>query len=140
TVNFIVNSCDEAAKSLPNTYESRYRGRIVKGAALALKARTLLYAASPLYNSNEPYVPVSDPELRKMVGYTSYDPSRWQLAADASKAVLDWAAEGWSELYYGADTNAVDRYEEIFINPNINEVILSAGLMGPTTSNYFVRF
>src|SRR5690606_14856444 len=37
TVNFIVNSCDEAAKNLPNTYESRYRGRIVKGAALALK-------------------------------------------------------------------------------------------------------
>src|SRR5690606_40114178 len=60
SVNFIVNSCDEAAKNLPNTYESRYRGRIVKGAALALKARTLLYAASPLYNSNEPYVPVAD--------------------------------------------------------------------------------
>ena len=45
-----------AARYLPNNYESRYLGRIVKGAALALKARVLLYAASPLFNSNEPYV------------------------------------------------------------------------------------
>ena len=141
TVNFIVKSCDDAAQSLPNGYESRYRGRIVKGAALALKARTLLYAASPLFNSNEPYVPVSDPELRKLIGYTSYDPNRWKLAADASKAVLDWAKNesGWCSLYYGK-TNPVDRYEEIFVNSNVNEIILDAGLIGMNTNNYFIRF
>ncbi len=141
TVNFIVNSCDEAAKSLPNNYPAMYRGRIVKGAALALKARTLLYAASPLFNSDEPYQPVANPELRAMIGYTSYDANRWKLAADASKAVLDWAAteSGGCELYYGK-TNPVDRYEEIFINPNVKEIILDAGLMGTNTVNYFCRF
>ena len=141
TVNFIVNSCNQAAESLPNSYPSRYQGRIVKGAALALKARTLLYAASPLFNSSEPYQPVGDPELRAMIGYTEYDPNRWKLAAEASKAVLDWAADesGWCKLYTGMD-NPVDRYEEIFINPNVDEIILDAGLMGTNTTNYFVRF
>lgn len=142
TVDFIVKSCDDAAKDLPNVYDSRFRGRIVKGAALALKARTLLYAASPLYNSGEPYVPVSDPALRAMVGYTDgYKEDRWRLAAEASKAVLDWAKteSGWCGLYMGKN-NPVDRYEEIFINPNNNEIILDAGLMGTNTNNYFVRF
>jgi hypothetical protein len=140
TVNFIVRECDEAAKSLPNTYPSNYKGRIVKGAALALKARTLLYAASPLFNSAQPYMAAGG-ELRNMIGYPGYDAARWQLAANASKAVLDWAANesGWCALYMGK-TNPVDRYEEIFVNPNVNEIILDAGLMGTTTGNYFVRF
>jgi SusD family. len=140
TVNFIVSECDEAAKHLPNSYPTNFRGRVVKGAALALKARTLLYAASPLFNSAESYLPASG-DLRAMIGYTNYDANRWQLAANASKAVLDWAAteSGWCELYRGQN-NAVDRYEEIFINPNVNEIILDAGLMGTNTGNYFVRF
>lgn len=140
TVDFIVKSCDEAAKDLPDSYESKYRGRIVKGAALALKSRVLLYAASPLFNSTQPYVPVGDPKLKQLVGYGDYDINRWKLAADASKAVLDWASQsGWCTLYKGK-SNPVDRYEEIFINPSVDEIILDAGLMGTSTNNYFVRF
>lgn len=141
TVDFIVSQCDESAKNLPSTYESKYRGRITKGAALALKSRTLLYAASPLWNSNEPYVPVSDPKLREMVGYPSYDASRWQLAADAAKAVLDWAANesGGCVLYKGIADYA-DNYEQIFLSPYVPEIILDAGYGGLTTDNYFIRF
>lgn len=141
TVEFLVGECEEAARSLPDSYESRYLGRIVKGAALALKARVLLYAASPLFNSDDPYVPVTDPELREMIGYPGYDPSRWEDAVAANKAVLDWALteSGWCKLY---DTPAdpVDRYEEIFVNPANPEIILDAGLMGTTTNGYFCRF
>ena len=132
TVDFIVKSCDDAAQYLPNVYQdNRYLGRIVKGAALALKARTLLYAASPLFNSNEPYVPISNAELRAMTGYTSHDPNRWQLAVDANKAVLDWAKNesGWCKLYNEKATPR-DSYEEIFVNPAVPEIILDAGTMG----------
>ena len=110
TVEFLVGECEEAARYLPNSYESRYLGRIVKGAALALKARVLLYAASPLFNSDDPYVAVTDPELREMIGYPGYDASRWKLAADANKAVLDWAQNesGWCRLYATPD-DPVDR-------------------------------
>ena len=141
TVDFIVEECDQAARHLPNGYESRYLGRIVKGAALALKARTLLYAASPLFNSEETYVPVSDPELREMIGYPNYDASRWERAAEANKAVLEWAENesGWCSLYKGMD-NPADRYEEIFVNSTVPEIILDAGLMGTSTSGYFCRF
>ena len=142
TIDFIVNSCDEAAKNLPNTYPSMYRGRIVKGAALALKSRTLLYAASDLFN--EGYnVSASNPNFKQeMIQLPNGDrQERWSRAADAAKAVLDWATNesGWCELYQGKD-NPVDRYEEIFINPNVKEIILDAGLMGTNSTNYFVRF
>lgn len=141
TVDFIVKSCDEAAAELPNVYPGNFRGRIVKGAALALKSRTLLYAASDLFNDGynvSPTDPKFKPELIRYIDGSRQD--RWQLAADASKAVLDWAqSSGWCTLYT-EKANYVDRYEEIFINPNVNEIILDAGLMGTTTTNYFVRF
>jgi hypothetical protein len=94
-----------------------------------------------LFNADEPYMPLGNPAVRELVGYPAYDANRWKLAADASKAVLDWASNesGWCSLYYGK-TNAVDRYEEIFVNPNVNEIILDAGLMGTNTGNYFCRF
>ncbi len=50
-VNFIVANCDSAIKVLPKTYDATNTGRATLGAAMALKSRTLLYAASPLYNN-----------------------------------------------------------------------------------------
>lgn len=112
TVQFIVDECDEAAKYLPNAYENTYRGRVTKGAALALKARTLLYAASPLFNPRDgkayyedgvndgDFGIAVDPEVKKYICYDTYDANRWKLAADASKAVIDWAASesGWCRI------------------------------------------
>ncbi len=50
-LDFIVTECDAAAKELPEDHEDFYQetGRMTKGAAMAVKARALLYAASPLY-------------------------------------------------------------------------------------------
>ncbi len=50
-VNFIVRDCDDAVAKLPATYPSSLRGRATKTVAQMLKARTLLYAASPLFNT-----------------------------------------------------------------------------------------
>ncbi len=112
TINFIVTECDEAAKYLPNSYENIYRGRVTKGAALALKSRTLLYAASPLFNpidgkayyedgiNDGDYSKTINPEIKKYVCYESYDANRWKIAADAAKAVIDWAENesGWCHV------------------------------------------
>ena len=71
-VNQIVSDCDSAAAVLlPSMSDQSVsdRGRASQTAALALKARTLLYAASPLNN----------PEG---------DAAKWQKAADAAKAVI----------------------------------------------------
>ncbi|WPR77657.1 RagB/SusD family nutrient uptake outer membrane protein [Algoriphagus sp. NG3] len=103
-VDFIVWSCDEAAALLPDSYPSSFNGRITKGVALALKGRVLLYAASPLHNTTTPYLPES-PEL---TGYGNYDEGRWMSAANANKAVLDWAASAGVSLVNSSDDPAVN--------------------------------
>lgn len=67
---FIITELDEAIAMLPLTYAAADQGRITKGAAMSIKSRTLLYAASPLNNS-------------------ANDKTKWQKAADAAKAVID---------------------------------------------------
>ena len=69
-MDFIVTELDKAAKLLPLEYDADNKGRITKGAALAIKSRALLYAASPLNNPTN-------------------DKSKWQKASDAAKAVID---------------------------------------------------
>lgn len=80
-VDFIVNECDDITTDdpvnkiykLPLDYTAfagaNETGRATKGAALALKARVLLYAASPLHNTNDLVL--------------------WQKAAKAAKQVMD---------------------------------------------------
>lgn len=103
-VDFIVQSCDEAAAVLPDSYPSSFNGRITKGVALALKGRVLLYAASPLHNTTTPYLP----ENAELTGYGNYDESRWMSAANANKAVLDWAASAGVSLVNSSDDPAVN--------------------------------
>ncbi len=75
-VDFIVRECDAVAEFLPVSYRdemSQQLGRTTRPFVKALKARTLLYAASPLLN------PEGDVE-------------KWKRAAEANKYVLDNAA------------------------------------------------
>lgn len=77
-VQFIVDEIDEVAPHLPVSYATEVGGEIGRAtrvAAYALKARTLLYAASPLFNPND-------------------DQEKWVKAAEASKHILD-NAEAW---------------------------------------------
>jgi hypothetical protein len=91
-VNQIIKDCDEAAATLPASYPAAMRGRATKIAALALKSRTLLYAASPLFNTATPYLSMPNATDNKLICYGNYDINRWRLAADAAKAVLDESA------------------------------------------------
>ena len=56
-------------------------------AAMALKCRILLYAASPLFNGKP--VSVETENQKELVGYTDYDVNRWKVAADAAKYFMD---------------------------------------------------
>ncbi|HEX8315255.1 MAG TPA: RagB/SusD family nutrient uptake outer membrane protein, partial [Flavisolibacter sp.] len=101
TVNYVVKELDEAAQLLPSpigtysqtlpfgqtAYEDRDYGRVTKGACMALKARLLLYAASPLFNGGA--IPGASEDQKKVAGYPTYDVSRWQKAADAANAVIN---------------------------------------------------
>jgi len=92
TVNFILRDCNEALPALPLHQLGNLRGRIHQGVALAIISRTLLYAASKLYNTETPYLSFADPANNKLVCYGNYDRNRWVAAADAAAAVIfDWA-------------------------------------------------
>ncbi len=95
-INFIVKDCDEAATLLKGL--SMAKGRANEGAALALKARILTYAASDLYDAatakqkSATHAAFTKPEL---LGYvTGSRTDRWQKAKAAAKAVLDLTAYG----------------------------------------------
>jgi hypothetical protein len=67
SIDYAVAQLDDAAQKLPDNNDNNWAlGRATKGAALALKSRLKLYAASPLYNAGT-----------------------WQDAAAAAKAVMD---------------------------------------------------
>ena len=57
-VNFILKDCQDAidAPELPEDQTGALKGRVSKGVALAIKAKTLLYAASPLFNTDTPHL------------------------------------------------------------------------------------
>ncbi|MDP4187739.1 MAG: RagB/SusD family nutrient uptake outer membrane protein [Bacteroidota bacterium] len=86
-VNYIVSECDTAANYLPWVQSGLLYGRVSRGACKSLKARLLLYAASPLFNGGS----IDDskrPELKSIVGYPTYDKERWKLAMDAAAEVI----------------------------------------------------
>ncbi|GGF14075.1 membrane protein [Hymenobacter cavernae] len=87
-IDYLTAELDEIAPQLPIAaeYSAPDYGRVTRGACLALKSRILLQAASPLFNGG---AETSDASLAALVSYPSTDPSRWQKAADAAKAVID---------------------------------------------------
>lgn len=96
-VDFIVAECNEIAGHLPAVYEdSGNIGRATRGAALALKSRTLLYAASDLFNDPSWAGGYSEPDLISMAGTVTDEATRirqWDMAAQAAKDVIDLAGE-----------------------------------------------
>jgi starch-binding outer membrane protein, SusD/RagB family len=85
-VNYIVTELDAAAAGLPIDHLAQDYGRITKGACLALKSRVLLFAASPLFNGGGI---ATDPAVKALTSYPTFDASRWQKAAAAALEVIN---------------------------------------------------
>jgi starch-binding outer membrane protein, SusD/RagB family len=103
-VDTLVNWCDMAAALLPANRPSNDYGKVTSLAALALKARVLLYAASPLYNTPaDMKTAVSGARYGDgrdtLLCYETYSKERWKRAADAAKAVIDAAGASGVSLY-----------------------------------------
>ena len=103
-VDSVVKWCDQAATMLPATRASADFGKVTKLAALALKARILLYAASPIYNTPANLkAEVSGARFGDsrdtVLAYPSYDQERWNKAAKACKDVIDNAGGAGVSLF-----------------------------------------
>ena len=92
TVKFILRILQEAIDcphfpwNISPSDLANWDGRITKAGAMGLKARLLLFVASPLFNNEEPYYP-GEASDKKMTWYGDFQHERW---GDAVKACEDF--------------------------------------------------
>lgn len=104
-VSFIVSELEAAAVDLPvRPLNDASIARITKPIALAFKARTLLQAASPLYNGNADFANLKNNDGKQLISQT-YDENKWKLAADAYKDFINQFVPSTFDLLRKNDAN-----------------------------------
>ncbi|GAA4305208.1 RagB/SusD family nutrient uptake outer membrane protein [Compostibacter hankyongensis] len=136
-IQFITGECDEAAAALPLV--AAEKGRATKGAALALKSRVLLYAASDLHNADASWAPgYAHPEL---VGYVGGNRSaRWQAAKDAAKAVMDLGIYALYKAEPQPGDSIPQNYADIFLLKETSEDIFVKFFLKKNGINNIARY
>lgn len=102
-VDYISKEMVLAAQALPEKRDRQNINRATKGAALAVRAKALLYTASPINNPRpedpDKFSDFTDHQGRILMAQT-YDESKWAKAAAAAKDVIDLATKtGVYKLY-----------------------------------------
>ncbi|MCK9413427.1 MAG: RagB/SusD family nutrient uptake outer membrane protein [Prolixibacteraceae bacterium] len=124
-IKFISDQCDSAAFYLPlKQVGGDNIVRATKGAAMALKSRTLLYAASDLYNNEAAWAGGVNKELVGYVGGNRTE--RWTAAKNAAKAVIDLGVYSLYKPTPASTDEAIKNYSDIF-------------LLNETTEDIFIR-
>ncbi|MGI6242470.1 MAG: RagB/SusD family nutrient uptake outer membrane protein [Prevotella sp.] len=99
-VDWIDKEMVEVSKHLPAVYESDLDwGRATSVMALAIRAKTLLFAASPLFNGNTDYADWKNKSGENLINQT-YSAEKWQRAATAFKEMITLAESNGYKLYY----------------------------------------
>ena len=98
--DYIVKLLDEAIPDLPDVLPdpSSEQGRITKIIALSVKAKVLVWGASPLFNGNTDYSGWIDKRGKQMIP-SVYDNTKWEKAAVALKAAIDLCESNGLSLY-----------------------------------------
>ena len=130
-IDFIVSELDKAIEVLPfsitevGLQESSDMGRATKGAAMAVKSRVLLYAASPLFNGNELYKGMTNYYGDKIFPQ-QYDATKWETAKKAAKEIINlnmYSLVKADETTGDKFTDGVRNYQQIFFKQWNEETI-----------------
>jgi hypothetical protein len=101
-VNYIVQLIDESHMYLPQAIlytDLNELGRLTQAAALSIKAKTLILAASPLFNGNPSFVNFKDHDGEPFINQTpSLD--KWRRAAEACEAAILSAENDGKHILY----------------------------------------
>ena len=143
TCDSIVALCDKAAADLPWVIPSNqlaeWDGRLTKASAMGLKARVLLFNASPLFNADAPYLDGAAAQ-QKLVWHGGYDANRWKLAADAAHDLITMCeSTGDYKLYHKAGNTYRQDFQDAYYRRGTGETLISTRtdfkLNGSTTMN-----
>ena len=113
-IDFVCRELYDAAQVLDQEQISIYMGRATKGAALALRARMMLYAASPLFNpvGKSIYEGWKSNTTGENLMPTTYDKKKWADAAEAARLVIDMPQYSLVEVRDGA--GEIDPYRSLY--------------------------
>ncbi|GGI23722.1 hypothetical protein GCM10008119_09080 [Pedobacter mendelii] len=115
-VTYITTECDAVKGQLNlEPISATNLGRIPRGAAIALKNRLYLYAASPLFNGGGFE---SDATLKVLTGYPNNDPTRWQNVIASAEELINLGV-------YSLVQSGNAGYVNIFSQKQNSEVILA---------------
>lgn len=132
-VDSVVALIDKATPDLPWTIDdlSNDDGRFTQAGAMGLKARILLFHASPLFNSAEPYL-AGEAATAKHVWHGGYNAELWKKAADASKALIDKInAQGGYQLVQTGNYRA--DFRRAYYDRGNGEILISTRVYFRTT-------
>ena len=141
-VNSIVSDLDSAALLLNG--KTLGLGRATADAAMALKSRVLLYAASDLHDvptAKSKSTLLSGYANPELLGYTSGDRvMRWEKARDAAKAVIDLGKYGYKldQLSPAPKDQAIADYTDVYLSRNggEKETILAKYYVNASTDDW----
>ena len=110
-VNFIVSEIDYVKDSLLTDWsaDNAQTGRITKGAALAIKARALLYSASPLHNPDNN---VAKWEAAAAAAYALIQPGLYSLSTDYRNLFLSENTIKSSETIWALNLGSTNDLEK----------------------------
>lgn len=104
-VNWIDQELKDVSAKLPAVYPDQHDwGKATSVMALAIRARTLLFAASPLFNGNPEYANWKNKNGNNLIS-SGYDVTKWARAAAAFKELIDAAESAGYKLYYEYNPN-----------------------------------
>ena len=109
-VDYVCQMFDEAAAELPATRINENYGLATSVAAKALKARMLLYAASPLFNGNSEFYSSFVNKDGTALMPQAYSAEKWQKAKVAYEEAIR-AAEGAGHSLYTSTDYMLDGYD-----------------------------
>lgn len=130
-VDWVAQELLETSEILPASYEEANKyGRATSLMCLAVRARLLTFAASPLVNGNPDFAGYTNCDGKEIFS-SEYDPERWRTAADANFDVIEAAKENGYDLY-------VERLADGSVDPYMS--YMKAVLMRWDQGNHEVLF
>lgn len=141
TVDFIVRLLDEAIACpefpwhISEEEIGNWDGRMTKAGAMGLKARLLLFVASPLFNNDRPYFDgAASNDL--MTWFGGYSRERWKSAVDACDAFFKAVnTNGYYKLVEKEDVNPSEyryAFRAAYFDRGTTETLISV-----RRNNYF---
>jgi starch-binding outer membrane protein, SusD/RagB family len=123
-VNYISNLIDSACTRLPVALltPSTELGRITIAIAKSIKARVLVYGASPLFNGNADYSNFKDKDGVQLIS-TTYNADKWQRAAQAAADAIKACDQAGIYLYKFINTTGFPLTNETITQMSVRNAV-----------------